>query len=209
MVELAASGTLGFATGNRMTMESTRVQTSDAGRLDIAEVLYSEAEIAERVRDLGAAITRDYRGKAPVLIFVMKGALIFVADLIRQIDLPLRIDFLVVSSYHAGTTNTGVTVVTDLRGDIHGRDVIVVEDIVDSGLTLQEVLGRLAARQPASLAVCTLLDKPARRRVPVEIRYVGFTVPDEFVVGYCLDYRERYRNLPFIGVLKPEIYTTD
>jgi hypoxanthine phosphoribosyltransferase len=184
------------------------VQPIDAGRRDIAQVLYSAEEIAERVRDLGAAITKDYHGKAPVLVFVMKGALIFVADLIRQIDLPLRLDFLVVSSYHAGTTNSGVTVVTDLRGDIRGRDVIVVEDIVDSGLTLQEVLGRLAARQPASLVVCTLLDKPARRRVPVEIRYVGFTVPDEFVVGYCLDYGERYRNLPFIGVLKPEIYST-
>lgn len=182
------------------------MQPTDAGRRDIAAVLYSESEIAERVRDLGVTMTRDYRGKAPVLVFVMKGALIFVADLIRQIDLPLRIDFLVVSSYHEGTTTTGVTVVTDLRGDIRGRDVIVVEDIVDTGLTLQEVLGRLAARQPASLAVCTLLDKPARRRVPIEIRYVGFTVPDEFVVGYCLDYGERYRNLPFIGVLKPEIY---
>jgi hypoxanthine phosphoribosyltransferase len=184
------------------------VQTLDAGGGDIAQVLFSEAEVAERVRELGAAITKDYHGKAPVLVFVMKGALIFVADLIRQIDLPLRIDFLVVSSYHAGMTTAGVTVVTDLRGDIRDRDVIVVEDIVDTGLTLQEVLGRLAARQPASLAVCTLLDKPARRRVPVDIRYVGFTVPDEFVVGYCLDFAERYRNLPFIGVLKPEIYAT-
>ncbi|MGD9890345.1 MAG: hypoxanthine phosphoribosyltransferase [Dehalococcoidia bacterium] len=182
------------------------MQTTDAGRGDIAQVLITEAEIAARVRAVGAAITKDYQGKAPVLVFVMKGALIFVADLIRQIDLPLRIDFLVVSSYHAGTTNAGVTVVTDLRGDIRDRDVIVVEDIVDTGLTLQEVLGRLAARQPASLAVCALLDKPARRRVPVDIRYVGFTVPDEFVVGYCLDYGERYRNLPFIGVLKPEVY---
>jgi hypoxanthine phosphoribosyltransferase len=185
------------------------VQPIDAGRGDIATVLYSEDEIAERVRALGAAITRDYQGRAPVLIFVMKGALIFVADLIRQIDLPLRLDFLVVSSYNAGTTSTGVTVVADLRGDIRDRDVIVVEDIVDTGLTLQEVLGRLAARQPASLAVCTLLDKPARRRVPVDIRYIGFTVPDEFVVGYCLDHGERYRNLPFIGVLKPEIYDAE
>ena len=185
------------------------MQPIDAGRGDIAKVLFSEAEIAERVRRLGADITRDYHGRAPVLVFVMKGALIFVADLIRRIDLPLRIDFLVVSSYGDGTTSTGVTVVTDLRGDIRDRDVIVVEDIVDTGLTLQEVLGRLAARQPASLAVCTLLDKPARRRVPVDIRYVGFTVPDEFVVGYCLDHGERYRNLPFIGVLKPEFYAAD
>jgi len=178
----------------------------DAGRGDIARTLYSEAQIAERVRELGAAITADYAGRAPVLVFVMKGALIFVADLIRAIDLPLRIDFLVVSSYGAGTESGGVTVVTDLRGDIRDRDVIVVEDIVDTGLTLQEVLGRLAARQPASLAVCTLLDKPDRRRVPVDIRYIGFSVPDEFVVGYCLDYAEHYRNLPFIGVLRPELY---
>ena len=185
------------------------MQSIDAGRGDIAGVLFSEDQIAARVRDLGAAITRDYAGRAPVLVFVMKGALIFVADLIRQIDLPLRIDFLVVSSYGSGSTSGGVTVVTDLRGDIRDRDVIVIEDIVDTGLTLQEVLGRLAARQPASLAVCTLLDKPARRRVPVEIRYVGFTVPDEFVVGSCLAHGARYRNLPFIGVLKPELYAAD
>lgn len=182
------------------------VTASDAGRGDISHILFSEAEIEQRVRELGAAITADYAGRAPVLVFIMKGALIFVADLIRQIDLPLRIDFMVVSSYGAETQTTGVNVVTDLRSDVAGQDVIVVEDIVDTGLTLQEVLGRLAARRPASLAVCTLLDKPERRRVPVDIRYQGFVVPDEFVVGYCLDYGERYRNLPFIGVLKPEVY---
>lgn len=182
------------------------MQPVDAGRGDVAEVLISEEQIAGRVRELGEAITRDYAGGAPMLIFVMKGALVFVADLIRQIDLPLQIDFLVVSSYGAGTATSGVTVVTDLRREIAGRDVIVVEDIVDTGLTLQEVLGRLAARQPASIAVCTLLDKPERRRVPVELKYVGFTIPDEFVIGYCLDYAERYRNLPFIGILKPEVY---
>jgi hypoxanthine phosphoribosyltransferase len=178
---------------------------SNAGQDDIAEILYSAEEIAQRVAELGAAITHDYAGRAPVLVFVMKGALIFVADLIRHIDLPVRLDFLVVSSYGTGTETGGVRIVTDLRGDIRGADVIVVEDIVDTGLTLQEVLGRLAARHPASLAVCTLLDKPARRRVPVELRYVGFHVPDKFVVGYCLDYAERYRNLPFVGVLKAEI----
>jgi hypoxanthine phosphoribosyltransferase len=182
-------------------------QPVDAGRDHIARVLFSEEEIARRVRELGETITRDYAGRAPILIFVMKGALVFVADLIRQIDLPIRLDFLVVSSYGAGTTTAGVNVVTDLRGEIAERDVIVVEDIVDSGLTLQEVLGRLAARRPRSIAVCTLLDKPSRRRVPIDIRYVGFTIPDEFVVGYCLDYAERYRNLPFIGVLKEDLYS--
>src|SRR3712207_7363528 len=167
-----------------MTIEP---QPVDAGRDHIARVLFTEAEIARRIRELGETITRDYAGRAPVLVFVMKGALIFVADLIRQIDLPLRLDFMVVSSYGAGTTTSGVTVVTDLRGEIADRDLIVVEDIVDSGLTLQEVLGRLAARRPRSIAVCTLLDKPARRRVPLDVRYMGFTVPDEFVVGYRLD----------------------
>jgi hypoxanthine phosphoribosyltransferase len=179
----------------------------DAGRDHVARVLFTEEEIDRRVRELGETITRDYAGRAPVLIFVMKGALVFVADLIRRIDLPIRLDFLVVSSYGAGTTSAGVNVVTDLRGEVADRDVIVVEDIVDSGLTLQEVLGRLAARRPRSIAVCTLLDKPSRRRVPLDIRYVGFTIPDEFVVGYCLDYAERYRNLPFIGVLKAELYS--
>lgn len=183
---------------------SLMAPSTDAGQGDIAAILFSADEIARRVAELGAAITRDYAGRAPVLVFVMKGALVFIADLIRCVDLPLRLDFLVVSSYGAGTETGGVQIVTDLRSDIRGEDVIVVEDIVDTGLTLQEVLGRLAARHPASLAVCTLLDKPARRRVPVELRYVGFHVPDEFVVGYCLDYAERYRNLPFIGVLKPE-----
>ena len=181
----------------------------NAGRDDVERILFDEATLRQRVAALGQAITRDYAGRAPVLVFVMKGALIFVADLIRQIDLPVRLDFLVVSSYGAGTESGGVTVVTDLRSDITSQDVIVVEDIVDSGLTLQEVLGRLAHRQPASLAVCTLLDKPARRRVPVAIKYTGFQIPDEFVVGYCLDYAERYRNLPFIGVLKPEAVRAD
>lgn len=185
------------------------MQTPDAGHGDIAQILFHEEEIARRVRELGEQISRDYAGRAPVIVFVMKGALIFVADLIRQINLPLRIDFLVVSSYRDATASGGVTVVTDLRSEIRGEDVIVVEDIVDTGLTLQEVLTRLALREPVSLAVCTLLDKPSRRRTPITARYVGFTVPDEFVVGYCLDYGERYRNLPFIGVLKPELYAPE
>jgi hypoxanthine phosphoribosyltransferase len=178
----------------------------DAGRQDIARVLFSAEEIEARVRELGAQITRDYSGIHLMLVFVMKGALVFVADLMRHIDLPVQLDFMVVSSYGAGTSSGGVTFVADLRSDIAGRHVLVVEDIVDSGLTLQAVLGRLAERRPASLAVCTMLDKPARRQAPVEVRYRGFEIPDDFVVGYCLDYAERYRNLPFIGVLRPEVY---
>jgi hypoxanthine phosphoribosyltransferase len=174
-------------------------------RDDIAAVLLSAEQIQARVRELGAAITRDYAGREPVVVFILKGALIFVADLIRAIDLPMRLDFMVVSSYGTGTESGGsVRIITDLSSDIRGRDVLVVEDIIDSGLTLAEVLAHLEVRQPASLTVCTLLSKRARRRVHLDVRYLGFEIPDVFVVGYCLDYGERYRNLPFIGVLKPE-----
>jgi hypoxanthine phosphoribosyltransferase len=176
-------------------------------RNDIAHVLLTEDEIRARVRDLAQAIERDYEGRELLIVFVLKGALIFVADLIRAMDRHVRLDFMVVSSYGARTETSGsVRIVTDMRSDVRGQHVLIIEDIIDSGLTLQEIIQHLEVRSPASIEVCTLLSKSARRQVEVDVRYVGFEIPDEFVVGYCLDFNERYRNLPFIGVLKPECY---
>ncbi len=176
-------------------------------RDDIAEILLTEEQIRARVAELGAAITRDYAGREPLVLFILKGALIFVADLIRVIDLHMRLDFMVVSSYGSRTVSSGsVRIVTDMRTDVRGRDVLIVEDIIDSGLTLREIIGHLKLRRPASIEICTLLSKRERRRVELDVRYIGFEIPDAFVVGYCLDYNERYRNLPYLGVLKPECY---
>ncbi len=176
-------------------------------RDDIAEVLLTEEQIRARVKELGAQISRDYQGRDLLILFILKGALMFVADLIREIDMHVHLDFMVVSSYGARTTSSGsVRIVTDMRSDVRGRHVLIVEDIIDSGLTLHEIIRHLQVREPASLEICTLLSKPARRQVPLNVRYVGFEIPDAFVVGYCLDFNERYRNLPFIGVLKPECY---
>jgi hypoxanthine phosphoribosyltransferase len=176
-------------------------------RDDIAEVLLSEEQIRGRVVALAGEIERDYAGRDLLIVFVLKGALVFVADLIRALDRQIRLDFMVVSSYGARTETSGsVRIVTDMRSDVRGQHVLIVEDIIDSGLTLREIIQHLEVRQPASIAVCTLLSKPGRRLVDVDVRYVGFEIPDKFVVGYCLDYNERYRNLPFIGVLKPECY---
>ena len=164
---------------------------------DIASVLYTEEEIQRRVRELGADITREYAGRSPVLISVLKGAAMFLADLIRWTDLPLRVDFMSISRY--GESSSGVVrVLKDLEQDIGGADVLVVEDIIDTGLTLSYLLSTLAAREPASIQVCTLLDKKVRRIAPLHIPFVGFDCPDKFVVGYGLDQDERYRNLPFI-----------
>ena len=174
---------------------------------DIAEVLVDEQAIAQKVRDLGARIAEDYRGKDLVLVSILKGALPFLADLMRTIPIPLRLDFLEVSSYGASTESSGVVrILKDLANPIEGRHVLVVEDILDTGGTLAHVVDHLRSQRPASVRLCTLLDKPARRLVPIEIDYKGFEIPDKFVVGYGLDYAERYRNLPFIGVLKPEVY---
>src|SRR5213594_1664037 len=174
---------------------------------DIAEVLIDERAIAAKVRGLGAAISDDYRGKDLVLVSILKGALPFLADLMRQMPIPLALDFLEVSSYGAETESSGVVrILKDLAQPIEGRDVVVVEDILDTGHTLSYVLEHLRGQRPASLRLCVLLDKPARRVIPVEIDYRGFEIPDKFVVGYGLDYAERYRNLPFVGVLKPEVY---
>ena len=174
---------------------------------EIAEILLSEEQIAARVRELGAEITKDYQGKNLVVIGILKGALPFMADLIRQIKVPLRYDLMAVSSYGASTKTSGaVQILKDIEMGLEGEDVLVVEDIIDTGLTLKYLLGNLQARHPASLKVCTLLDKPSRREVEITPEYNGFVIPDRFVVGYGLDYAERFRELPMIGVLKPEVY---
>ena len=174
---------------------------------DIAEVLVDEQAIAQKVRELGARIAEDYRAKDLVLVSILKGALPFLADLMRNVPIPLRLDFLEVSSYGASTETSGVVrILKDLANPIEARDVLVVEDILDTGHTLAFVLEHLRSQRPRSVRLCTLLDKPARRVVPIDIDYRGFEIPDKFVVGYGLDYAERYRNLPFIGVLKPEVY---
>jgi len=173
---------------------------------DVEEILLDSDAIAARVVELGSQLTGDYAGRDPVLVSVLKGSLVFLADLMRAMDLPSSIDLMEVSSY-AGTETSGqVRILKDLSKPIEGRDVIVVEDIIDTGLTLNYLLGYLADRRPASIKICCLLDKPARRLADIPIDYIGFTIPDRFVIGYGLDYEERYRNLPYIGVLKPSVY---
>jgi hypoxanthine phosphoribosyltransferase len=167
---------------------------------EIAGILFTEAEIQRRVRELGAAITRDYAHRPPVLITILKGGVIFLADLMRHIELPLRVDFMSISAYGRGSEAAGgvVRILKDLDHDIGGEHVLIVEDIIDTGLTLSYLMTALRAREPAGLEVCTLLDKSARRIAPLQIRYRGFECPDRFAVGYGLDHQERYRNLPFI-----------
>jgi hypoxanthine phosphoribosyltransferase len=168
----------------------------------VAEVLIEEDALQARVRELGAAITRDYADREPILVCVLKGAFVFLGDLARAIDLPLEIDFMAISSYGSGVQSSGVVrILKDLDTPLAGRDVIVVEDIVDSGLTLSYLLRNLSARGPRSLEVCALLTKPERREADVECRYVGFEIANRFVVGYGLDYDERFRNAPVIGVV--------
>ena len=174
---------------------------------DIKEILLTEKELADKTLELAAQIMRDYEGKNPLIVSVLKGSFIFMADLVRQIKIPCTVDFMALSSYGAGVKTSGqVRIIKDLDRDISGRDVIVVEDILDSGLTLSYLLELLKAREPRSIRLCTLLDKPDRRKVDVTVDYRGFTIPDEFVVGYGLDFDERYRNLRYIGVLKPCVY---
>lgn len=174
---------------------------------DILEVLFTDGELRQRIAQVGAEITRDYQGKAPVLISVLRGSYIFMADLTRSIDLPCTVDFMSVSSYGKGTASSGqVKILKDLSEPIEGKDLIIVEDILDSGNTLYYLRDVLEARKPASVSVCTLLDKPERRVKDIKPDYVGFQIPDAFVVGYGLDYAERYRNLPYIGILKPQVY---
>ena len=175
---------------------------------DLARVLLTQEEIHERVAELGAQITRDYAGEEVVLIGILKGAVVFFADLVRTIKLPVRMDFMAVSSYGNRTKSSGeVEIRKDLSRPIDGRHVIIVEDIVDSGFTLSYLMRVLSSRGAASVRIATLLDKPARRRVELDVDYSCFVIPDAFVVGYGLDYDEKYRNLPDIGVLHPRIYT--
>ncbi|MDO7788397.1 hypoxanthine phosphoribosyltransferase [Desulforamulus aquiferis] len=173
----------------------------------VEKILLDEAQIKERVLQLGQQISQDYKGESILMVGILKGAMIFLADLVRNIDVTTYFDFMAVSSYGAGTVSSGaVRILKDLDKSIEGRHVIIVEDIVDTGLTLQYLVENMKSRGPASLKICTLLDKPSRRKVDVQIDYNGFSIPDEFVVGYGLDYGEKYRNLPYIAVLKPEIY---
>ena len=174
---------------------------------DSDHVLFSEEALRQRVSELAAQIDRDYAGKEPLLISILRGSFVFMADLVRSITLPCTVDFMAVSSYGSGTVSSGqVKIVKDLSEPIEGKDILVVEDILDSGNTLSYLFKLLDARHPASIRLCTLLDKPERRTKPVAVQYTGFTIPDEFVVGYGLDYDEKYRNLPYIGVLKPSVY---
>lgn len=177
-------------------------------RDDILKILLTEEQLKTKCAEMGARITRDYQGKNLLLVTVLKGAVVYLADLMRCIDLPCAIDFMVVSSYGSGTKTSGVVkIVKDLDQDLSGRDILIVEDILDSGMTLSYLKGLLQSRHPASIRIATLLDKPSRRKVDLQADYVGYEVPDEFVVGYGLDYDEQYRNLPYVGILKPEVYT--
>jgi len=174
---------------------------------DIEKVLFSAEALQARVEELGQTITADFKDKNPLLIGVLKGSFVFMADLVRSLDMPCQLEFMGVSSYGNKSVTTGAVKITrDLECDIEGRHVIVVEDILDSGLTLSYLMKYLENRRPASVEICTLLDKPERRRVDVHPRYKGFTIPDAFVVGYGLDFAENYRNLPYIGILKPSVY---
>jgi hypoxanthine phosphoribosyltransferase len=175
---------------------------------DVAEILISEEELQARIAELGKVISADYRGRKLLVVCILRGAVIFLSDLVRQITVPHEMDFMAVSSYGGGRTESSgvVRILMDLGTNIGRRDVLIVEDIVDTGLTLAYIIDNLKTRRPASLRTCALLNKQARRVVDVSVDYIGFEIPDKFVVGYGLDYDEKYRNLPFIGVLKPELY---
>ena len=176
---------------------------------DIDYILVSEEQLRQKVAELGAQISRDYEGRDLLMVSILKGGAVFMADLMRTVTIPCAIDFMVVSSYGgANTESTGlVKIVKDLDADLSGKDVLIVEDILDTGITLSNLLPMLRLRNPSSVRLCTILSKPSRRKADIEPDYLGFEVPDEFVVGYGLDFDEKYRNLPYVGVLKPEIYT--
>ncbi len=175
---------------------------------DILKILVTEEELKEKVTALGEQISRDYKGKNLLMVSVLKGSIVFMADLMRAITIPAKIDFMAVSSYGSGTKTSGVVkIIKDLDLDLHGYDVLIVEDILDSGMTLKYITELLKTRGTKSIKIATLLDKPSRRKVDIKADYFCFDIPDEFVVGYGLDYDEKYRNFPAVGVLKPEVYT--
>lgn len=175
---------------------------------DIACVLIKEEQIAKRVKELGGKISEDYKDSKDLLVIgILKGSIVFMADLIRSIDIHTSIDFMTVSSYGLGSTSSGkITVKKDLDTDIEGKDVLIAEDIIDSGKTLSNLIELLKARNPKSIKICALLNKPERREADIDVDYIGFDIPNEFIVGYGLDYAEKYRNIPYIGVLKREVY---
>ena len=174
---------------------------------DILKVLYTKEEIAQRVKELGDQMYEDFKGRNPLFISVLRGAFVFMADIVRACQVPCDVEFIAVSSYGSGTTSSGAVQIThDIQQDISGRDLVVIEDILDSGNTLNFLKQYFLTKGANSVTICTLLDKPTRRTKAVQADYVGFVVPDKFVVGYGLDYDQKYRNLPYIGILKPEIY---
>ena len=175
---------------------------------DIKKILISHDEIVTAARELGQKLTKDYQGKNPILVGILKGSVPFMAELIKHIDTHIELDFMLVSSYHGGTSSTGViNIIKDMDQDIKGRHILFVEDIIDTGKTLKSLKELFEGRQPASVKIATLLDKPEGRLVEIEADYTCFTIPNEFVVGYGLDYDENYRNLPYIGILKEEVYS--
>ncbi|WP_394857042.1 hypoxanthine phosphoribosyltransferase [Clostridium paraputrificum] len=176
-------------------------------REDVKEILFSEEQISDKVKELANRISCDYKDKNLLVVGVLKGSVLYVAELIKNITVPCEIDFMAVSSYGNSTETSGVVrILKDLDHSIEGKDILIVEDIVDSGVTLDYLLKYLKARKANSINITTLLNKEARRKVDIDVKYVGFEVPDEFIVGYGIDYAEKYRNLPFIGILKPEVY---
>ena len=177
-------------------------------RQAIKEILITPEQIRAKVKELGEQITEDYQGKELMLVGILKGAVVFMSELAQNIDMPIMIDFMAVSSYGKSSSSTGVVrIIKDLESSIEGKDILIIEDIIDSGLTLSYLVDNLEKRNANSVKICTLLDKPDRRRANVPVHYRGFTVPDEFIVGYGLDYAEQYRNLPFVAALKEEFYS--
>jgi hypoxanthine phosphoribosyltransferase len=189
-----------------MTLSQTKLSVPPRWRGEVERVLIDEERLARRVKSLAREIERDFRGRELVVVSLLNGTVLFLADLIRHLNLPLRLDFIGVSSYGVGTESGDLVFTKELRLDVRGRNVLLLDDILDTGNTLSRVKSKLRALKPRRLRTCVLLDKPARRTQPVQADYVGFEVPNLFVVGYGLDFAERYRNLPFVGVLHPHIY---